>query len=268
MTTNKERPGIPVDAGLGVASPWDESVPSIDVSGIKEALGTLMSKGLPASTTTAGVLLDLRSVYARSIHPYDPQSRLVALNQLLVRLLAEWDGDRGEALRIMYGVAAGCRGTTLTVRRDRAHTQVGYELNHFRKDIEAQLVAELADEVYADLLRYRRRIRRAAEGEEPTGDTPTLNGGDLTHEEELISRIWQHVYGLRAELIAVARLGVDPQLSSTVADHRQAADRTSRHLRDLLAEYTSTYSKDLIRHGDAEYHVEALRRIGGGPLTG
>lgn len=260
--TTSNRRG-PIDAGLGVPSPWDDTVPAIDVAGIQQPLATLITKGLPATAATAGPLLDLRSVYARASHPYDPQSRLAALNQLLVRVLADSDGPRGEALRIMYGVAAGTRSTNLTHRRDAARRILGYEQTHFRKDIEPQLVKEFAAAVYEDLLRYKRRIRRAAEAEEPTGDTPSLNDNDLTHEEELISRIWQHVYGLRAELIAAARLGVDPNLTSQVEDHRQAADRTSRRLQELIAEYTDTYSADLIRHGEAEYNAEALERLVG-----
>lgn len=50
------------------------------------------------------------------------------------------------------------------------------------------------------------RVKRAEESLEPTGDTPRLGPEHLTAEEELISRIWQHVYGLRAEVIAHLRL--------------------------------------------------------------
>lgn len=257
----KQRASVPIDAGLGVPSPWDESVPAIDIDGIREALAALVTKGLPATATTAGPLLDLRSVYARATHPYDPQSRLAALNQLLVRILADRDDDRGEALRIMYGIAAGTRATNLTHRRTAASQVLGYETTHFRKDIEPQLIDELAADVYADLLRYKRRIRRAAESEEPTGDTPSLNAGDLTHEEELISRIWQHVYGLRAELIALARLSSDLIMAAQVEDHRQAAERASARLRELIGEYTETYGTELIRHGEAEYQAEAIERL-------
>ena len=256
-----DRRSLPIDAGLGVASPWDESVPAIDVDGIKRALATLITKGLPATTTSAGPLLDLRSVYARATHPYDPQSRLAAFNQLIVRILAEREDDRGSALRIMYGVAAGTGRTSLTHRRNAARAVLGYEQTHFRKEIEPQLIEELATAVYKDLLRYKRRVRRATEAEEPTGDTPSLSEDDLTHEEELISRIWQHVYGLRADLIAVARLGADPAWASQVEDHRQGAAVASVRLQDLIGEYTETYGTDLIRHGEAEYNAEALGRI-------
>jgi hypothetical protein len=47
----------------------------------------------------------------------------------------------------------------------------------------------------------------------------------LTHQEELISRLWQHVYGLRTELIASARLAAQPGYESQSEEHRQAAAR-------------------------------------------
>jgi hypothetical protein len=254
--TSAARSGsVPIDAGLGIPSPWDESVPAIDAEGIVKALNKLKSKGLPATPRTAGQLLDLRSVYARASHPYDPQSRATALNQLLVRLLAEWDGDEGEAARVVFGVAAGTRGTTLTQRRDRARAILAYEQSHFRQVVEPSLIGQLANDVYADLLRYKRRIRRSAHSEEPTGDTPSLSDADVTHEEELISRIWQHVYGLRAELIATARLGLDPAMASQAEEHRQAAEREQKAVDELKAEYLTTYGTELIRHGEAEYWV-------------
>jgi hypothetical protein len=261
MAADSEPRDTPIDAGLGVPSPWDETVSSIDVEGIRGSLRKVATKGLPTTPNAAGPLLNLRSVYARASHPYDPQSRLAALHQLLVRLLADWEGDRGAALRVLYGIASGTRGTSLGHRRSEARGILGYEETYFRQEIEPELVRELAEAVYSDLLGYKRRIRRAAEAEEPTGDTPSLCETDLTHEEELVSRIWQHVYELRAELIAAARLGVDPKLGMA-EDHRQAALRAETRLQELIAEYTATYGTELVRHGDAEYNTGALSRLG------
>lgn len=249
----------PVDAGLGVPNPWDESVPAIDVDGLRDALDNVKRKGLPAKREVAGVLAELRSVYARAIHPYDPQSRVTALNQLLVRILAEWDGPAGEALRSLYGIASGTRETNLTFRRKKAAAAMAVSFDHFRLSSEPHLVEELAETLYADLLRYKRRIRRAAEAEEPTGDSPSLKADDFTHEEELISRIWQHVYGLRAELIAIGRLEADGQ-ADVAEDHRQAAERCRAQLDQLTTEYVSTYGTELIRHGEAEYNLMTLSR--------
>ncbi len=150
----------------------------------------------------------------------------------------------------------------MTERRRRAATIRGYNPDHFRDQIEIEVLTSVAVAIYNDLLRYRSRVQRATESLEPTGDTPTLGPEHLTHEEELISRIWQHVYGLRAELIAYARLDQEVESRSMAEEHRQAALKMESSLRALLAEYSDTYGELLIRHGEAEFSQEALKRIG------
>ncbi len=115
----------------------------------------------------------------------------------------------------------------------------------------------------ADLLRYETRTRRSVESLEPTGDTPRLDAEHLTHEEELISRIWHHVYGLRAELIAYARLDGAEGHQAQAEDHRQAALWQEAALKEVIKEYSETYGKQVIKHGEAEYAVEALQRLVG-----
>jgi hypothetical protein len=69
------------------------------------------------------------------------------------------------------------------------------------------------------------------------------------------------VYGLRAELIAALRLGAIRGYEAQVEDHRQAGLRERAQLQVLIREYTETYGETLIRHGEAEYAVEALERL-------
>jgi hypothetical protein len=104
-------------------------------------------------------------------------------------------------------------------------------------------------------------VKRSVESLEPTGDTPRLGPEHLTHEEELVSRIWQHVYGLRAELIAFARLSEAEGHESQAEDHRQAAILEEEEMRLLLSEYAQTYGQALISLGDAEYSAEAMARL-------
>ncbi len=230
-----------------------------------EELRRLLHRGLPATEDTAGaVLLNLKSVFARAVHPRERLSRLDALNALLPRLLDKLEDETyREATRNLFGVAAGTRGTTLTARRRQAAAVLNYNVDHFRSRIENELVTALAEEVLRDLLRYGSRIKRAAESMEPTGDTPRLDPEDLTAEEELVSRIWQHVYGLRAEMIAHLRIVQHAGYEGQAEDHRQAVLRQEATLRKLVREYTETYGKALIRHGEAEYAVEGLERLAG-----
>jgi len=83
----------------------------------------------------------------------------------------------------------------------------------------------------------------------------------INAEEELVSRIWQHVYGLRAELIATLRLSTSEGFEAQAEDHRQAGLREQKGLRKLVTEYTETFGEKLIRHGETEFAVEALARL-------
>lgn len=162
-------------------------------------------------------------------------------------------------LSVAVGVENGFHGSEGLGRDERWMIAV----DHFRKHIEPKLIEDIATLLYRDLLRYKRRIRRAPLSEEPTGDTPSIMEQDFTHQEELVSRIWQRVYGWRAELIAVGRLSGQPGYESQAEDHRQAAGREEAALRRLLNEYAETYGKEFVRHGEAEYAAEGLAKLTG-----
>lgn len=229
------------------------------------ALAGLLPRGLPATEATAGdVLPNLRSVYARAVHPDVRLSRIDALNELLPRLIVKLtDEDYAEACRCLFGLATGSRRAGLMERRRRAASVLDYNPDHFRNRVESEMLRSLAEVVRRDLLRYKSRVKRAVETLEPTGQTPRLAPQHLTAEEELVSRIWQHVYGLRAELIAHLRLAEESGYEAQAEDHRQAAGRQHDELQALIKEYVETYGKKLIEHGEAEYAVEALERLAG-----
>jgi hypothetical protein len=241
------------------------SIADASTEDLTAELAKLLRKGLPVTEATAGgVLPNLRSVYARAIHPEVGASRIDALNELLPRLIGTIEDESySEATRILFGLATGTRGTLLSTRQRQAAKQLGYNADHFRQRVQAGLVTAVAEVVHRDLLRYQSRVKRAVESLEPTGDTPKLNIDDLTQEEELVSRIWQHVYGLRAELIGHLRLLNKAGYEGQAEDHRQAANQQHDELQRLIGEYVETYGKRLIEHGDAEYRVEALERLAG-----
>lgn len=227
-------------------------------------LTTLVAGGLPVVEDNCPVLLsNLRSVVARAVIPSEPLSRLNALNALLPRLVAGMhDATYRGALQILLALAPGTRGTTLTARRRQAAECMGYNADYFRTEIEAKLIRALAAALQEDLLRYQGRGKRAAEALEPTGQTPSLGPEDVSHEEELISRIWQHVYGLRAELIAVARYE-EEGFERQGEEARQAALTQENQLQSFIGEYKETYGEALIQHGQTEFAVDGLERLAG-----
>lgn len=227
-------------------------------------LTKLIGKGLPVTLATAGTVLpNMKNVLARAVHPEDPLSRLDSLNDLLPKLIDQLTDETYKgAARILFGLETGTRRTTKTSRRRQAAELLGYHQDHFRVHIEPEMVRAIAELLHRDWLRYKGRVRRSVGSLEPTGDTPTLTVDDLTAEEELVSRIWQHVYGLRAEMIAHLRLSQQEGYEGQAEDHRQAAGRTHDALQGLLREYVETYGA-LIRHGEAEFAAEGLERLSG-----
>lgn len=237
---------------------------TIDIDGLAEELARVVRLGLPATERSAGqVLPNLRSVAARAVHPDDVISRLMALNKLLPRIIDELtDEDYRDAARSLFGAATGTRRTGLMARRRQAADRMAVHVDHFRKNIEPEMLRAVAELLYEDLLRYKSRVKRSVPSLEPTGDTPKLTQDDLTAEEELLSRIWSKVYELRAETIAHLRLSGHSGYEAQAEDHRQAAMRVQDQLRALIQEYVKTYGP-LIRHGEAEYAAEALERLTG-----
>ena len=171
------------------------------------------------------MLPNLRSVYARAVIPSEVASRLQALNEVLPRLIASTPTSTTERPFPLFALAPGTRASTITERRRRVAVLLGYHPDHLRAMIEVQLVEAVAVLIQSDLLRYQARVKRAVESLEPTEDTPSLEPEHLTHEEELVSRIWQYVYGLSAELIAFTRLDEQEGFQQQAANHRQAALR-------------------------------------------
>ncbi len=196
--------------------------------------------------------------------PSELHSRLQALNELLPRLIASlFDADYCQAVQCLFGLAPGTRGTTLTARRRQVAKLLKYHVDHFRSRVELDLLTAVAVAIHDDLLRYQSRVKRPVGSPEPRGDTHRLGPEHFTHEEELVSRIWQHVYGLRAELIVCGRLSEQQGSAAQAEDHRQAALREQVALRAIIREYVETYGEQHIRHGEAEYAVAGLERLAG-----
>jgi hypothetical protein len=246
----------------------DSPIAEVSTDALVAALESVVTKGLPVAEETVNPLLtNLRSVYARAVVPAERLSRLTALNELLPRLIATIaDPEWREATQTLFGLAPGTRKSLLSERQRRAAQLLDYSVGHLRQRVQPDILRSVALLVQEDLLRYRARIKRASESLEPTGDTPSLGPEHLKEEEELISRIWQHVYGLRAELIAHLRLSRKVGYEGQAEDHRQAAMRERDRLRELIAEYASRYGDLMIRQGETEFRAEALERLAGWDL--
>jgi hypothetical protein len=221
----------------------------------------LVRRGLPINDKTAGVILpNLRSVIARAIHPDDVISRVDSLNTMLGRLLAESDHERyGQPARILFGTAPSMAGTTLTVRRQHAASHLGYDLDHFRKRVEPEVIRAVADLIYRDMLKYK---KRAVSGADEFAAYPlwTLTDDDINAQEELSSLVWKFAYAVRSELIGARRQENEPGFETRVAEHYDSAAKFSLGLKKALDNYRALFGP-IIRHGGVEYRVEALHAL-------
>ena len=109
---------------------------------------------------------------------------------------------------------------------------------------------------------------------EASGDTPIITQGDISSKEaaehqELLSRLWAHVYALRAETLRVERLKVwpydptEPGVSARKLEEAVAArDAEIDKVQILVQQYLDAYGQRIM-HGEAEFNVEGLLRLAG-----
>jgi hypothetical protein len=235
-----------------------------EAGSIHESTMKLLGSGLPARLTDPiGPLLELRGVIARSVEPEDSLSRLDALNKLLKQLIRKWPIDKErQALGALLGIEKGYAGTTLTDRRQRAATHLGYEATHFRKRIEPKLVAEFSAALWQDHLRYTPRTKHAPPIINESGDTPVLGPGDYNEQEELVSRIWSEVYALRAEIIAGGRIKKDQSRHDELPIAQAKILWRTARLLSYIERYLENYGERILQ-GDTEWRVEGLIRLAG-----
>lgn len=254
----------------------DTQVTPPPVEVLAKALRAVVGTGLPVDSNFADeALLGLRGVVARSIDPSDRLGRVKAFDELLHRLLVSYpDDELGESARVLFGLATGVRGRNLTERRRQAADTAGYDADHFRKRIEPKIVRQVAWQLHRDSQNYIPRGRAVPPPLESSGDTPTIVVGDLANKEasehsELVSRLWAHVYALRAEILLVERLKIwpyDPSEPETSARRLHAAlDKREQEIQAVkvtVQRYIDRYGQR-IQHGEAEFNVEGLLRLAG-----
>ena len=240
------------------------------------ALKPLLRSGLPLDPDLDDLhLLGLRGVVARAIDRDERLSRVKSLDGLLRKLLAYYPDDvLSEAARVLFGLTPGTRGKSLTERREQAARETGYEADHFRKRIEPKIVKQLAWQLHQDSQNYIPRSRETPPPLEISGDTPYISVGDVSakdkaEHEEALSRLWAHVYALRAEILKVERLKrwpydeTEPIMSEQKLKEALAArDQEVDAVKNLVQSYIDRYGESIV-HGEGEFNAQALLRLAG-----
>jgi hypothetical protein len=235
-----------------------------DAKAVHEAVRGLLKNGLPARLhDLVEPLLDLRGVIARSVKPEDALSRLDALNKLLKQTIRRWPREKERAaLNVLFGLEKGYSGGNLTARRERAAGHTGYGPTHFRKVIEPTLISDFSAALWQDHLQYSPRTEYAPLPTEMSGDSPSLGPGDYNEQEEVVSRIWSEVYGLRADIIAGGRAKKDQALHDEMPELRARILWRTAKLLTYVEAYLQRYG-DRIVQGETEWQVEGLIRLAG-----
>ncbi|GAB3795571.1 hypothetical protein [Micromonospora zhanjiangensis] len=252
--------------------PTFDRPPNLD--DLVKGLERLLRGGLPATEETAEeVLLGLRGVWARSVDADDLLSRVKALNELLGRLIAEMpplnDHDLADAAAVLFKVDGRARRQNLLQRYESAAKAAGYQVDHFRRAIVPKILRQIARQLHEDSQNYIPRTGQPAR-QEISGDSPSIteehiSAPDVALREETLSRLWEYVYGLRAELIAIERLKRWPEEEHAALKLEESRDSALWQLGRLMhwiGRYIAEYG-DFVEHGRAEFQAEALIRLAG-----
>jgi hypothetical protein len=158
----------------------------------------------------------------------------------------------------------------LVRRYQEAAKVIPYNDDHFRQEIVPKILRQLARQLHNDSQNYIPRNRQVPPQADISGDSPSIQAEHLgskerAEHEERLSRLWEYVYGLRAELIAIERLKAWPDGEHNNEKLVAARDSALWQLARLLSsthDYVNQYG-DRLMHGEAEFNVEGLIRLAG-----
>lgn len=217
-------------------------------------LRPFLRRGLPAAgDTVTDHLLDLPGVRARAA-THDRDSRVAAFNTLLRQLLSRLpDQQTATAAHILFGTATTDANANLMSRRVVAAAMLGRDPDHFRKNIEPRILADIAEALIADSDRMA-VTSSTAPRLVPVLHPPAALPADMwawetAEHEEHMSRLWAAVYALRAELLACERLASMNPDSTELRDAAEAALWRFGQLHLAIRTYRRAYGATIL-HGD------------------
>lgn len=164
-----------------------------------ELAKTLKSGIRPTSVESLTGLLGLEIVRAKSATD-SPDDLAVAATGIAKEAIRAVDGSENGAAAMLFGVATGTRGSLLKTRRMWAAGERAVSPEHFRKQTEVSLVAEVADEIFSMDSVFRLRAARKLMGEnKPTDSSLAIN---WLERHEAYGRLWTPIYALGTDLQA------------------------------------------------------------------
>lgn len=184
--------------------------------------------GLPVRPETAGEWLPYLRVVAAHARGTDGLARVLGLDEVLTKLARRMPAPDPDAYPVLLGLPPAFRDWSWSKRMEEAAHRFGYNADHFRKSVVTEKIRDLAYE----LIRWDVKYRPQESIPLPPGEgLPTID--DLQPETaellEVEARIFEHYFGMRADLVAVARL---PARATTLRE--QHSVEALWHLAQLL----------------------------------
>ena len=212
----------------------------------------------------------LGAIQERASNPDERGSRLKALDSLLRWQVARLETvELRPAAALLFGISTEAAGSTLMRRRTMAAAASGYEVNHFRKRIEPQMISTLAWQLRKLSDEHPQTFATAPRLSGARGKTqpppPDMFAWETIEHQELICRIWASVYALRAALLNTQRV------ISMERPHDEARRSILRALWltavliHLDAQYHSSYGGTLLSDGSTATPVDVIRLAGWTP---
>jgi hypothetical protein len=160
----------------------------------KELQQHVLRTGLPVRVPkTRSVIFELHCVTAHAISN-DLLDRATALDGLIRRILGHrlGYGPDGATALVLFGLAKGTTGMTLTRRRERCAELRHVHLDHWRKHLEPKLLEAVAYELHLLDRHYEPRLPEAVPNRPGLGD-PDMTMDGLFRAELEVTHLVPHV---------------------------------------------------------------------------
>ena len=157
------------------------------------------------------IALSLAGVVERAQDRSDRSSLLATLDSLIRwKITSLEDRKLRRAGQYLFGIESNSSGENLSTRRELASAASSYEVHHFRKRIEPQILLQLTTALIKDSEVYGNDRAKApqlvAVSNRPKKlPTDVLAWEAIEHEENVLM-LWSAIYGLKAKLFKVERL--------------------------------------------------------------
>jgi hypothetical protein len=228
---------------------------------VSELRAHVVRHGLPVRVPkTRSPIFELRCVTAHAISD-DLLDRATALDGIIRRILGHHfgGGPDGEPAYVLFALAKGTKGMSLTQRRERCAELRGVHPDHWRKHLEPKLIEGVAYELHLLDRHYVPRLAETAPYR-PSLEYPDLSSSGLLRDE-LESHILARMYAYRANVVGLY-IAVKYDVTRDREEYSDLALWEFTQLTLAASRYIDEYGEKLVFLGRDD-NITGLLRIAG-----